>query len=317
MRLSYDGIEFQVLKVEAYSVTPIYDAMAGLDYLYDQVKLDVVCILNKDWTDRSAFPPPASLYQPTALVTEFTSGGNRPWNGLSVQGKFDQVSQPQFVGGLVGDGLTQGSTGPAATLVELFRRLRQPRRTLRLWMDSNPDPTATGDQAQETILLSPLPGAVVDCQGGPTCSFLQPLPIGSNASMALRLQFETHIPGCTDSSAPVLLSNRWSFTVSAENDYSIHIIEGEARFRMDLLHLNMMSADQFRNQFLHPIPVGFRREKPTVTLLPSGDGVRYQLLDREMPLNFPGGIYYGLNRVEIDEVRAYKAPIGIISGAIG
>jgi hypothetical protein len=318
MRLSYDGIEFKILKVENFSVTAIYDSMASLDYLYDEVKLDVVCILNRDVTDKSEFPDSPNIG--TTIIggiNQVPASAHRPWNNLKVVGDFIPSEQPVNQGG-TNDGLTRGNTGPAATLVDLFRRLRQPRRQLRVWMDSNPDLNLKGKAAEETILLSPLPGMSVDAAGGPICSYLQPMPIyGGNSTLALRLQFETHIPGCTDDDAPLILSNRWSFSVGAENDFAIHRIDGEVRFRMDLLHKRGFTADQFRRQFLHPIPVGFRRESPVVTLLPSGDGVKYSLTDRQMPLNFPGGIYYGLNRIEIVESRAYKAPIGIMSQLMG
>jgi hypothetical protein len=318
MRLSYDGIEFKILKVENYSSTAIFDSMASLDYLYDEVKLDVVCILNQDVTDKREFPKP-SLPPGTTIIqgiNQIPGSQHRPFNGLQVLGQYEKTELP--AGAVNGpDGLANGDRGPAATLVELLRRLAQPRRVLRVWMDSNPNPQVVGEAAEEIVLLSPLPGYSEDPCGGPVCTYKQPIPIGGNSTVALRLQFETHIPACTGKDAPIMLSNRWSFTVGAENDFAIHQIEGEARFRMDLLHKQGFTADQFRNQFLHPIPVGFRRESPTVTLLPTGDGVKYTLVDRQMPLNFPGGIPFACNKIEIVESRVYRAPVGIIAKYVG
>lgn len=318
MRLSYDGIEFELLKIEDWTRTAIYDSQAGVDYLYDEHSITCVCSLNPGYTDRSRFPPAKPSGQP--FLSHFGKKAER-WNRLQIKREVKPVEQPAGVPSAwhreAPKPPADAPTGAASTLTELFRRLRQPRRELLIWTNSRVLPGVPGSPAgelatREYLLQSPLPGFKLDATGGPTCNVMQVIPVGGNASMCLRLHFETHL-AASGPGGPVLLSNRWTFTTTAENDFAVHQISGEARFRADLLDARGMSADMFRKEILFPIPLGFRREKPTVTLMPSGDAVQYNLIDRQMPLHFPGGAPAALTRIEILERRGYETPNDVVA----
>lgn len=309
MQISYDGIEFKMLKMEEWTREAVFSE-DGVDYLYDYHKIQCQCVLNEGYTDKLDFPPVVN--EPDKIEQQSLSAGSATrWNGLKTAGGYLQASQPVVPGDK--PPLVQRSTGAPATLVELFKRLAVPRRQLVIWMDSDPNLALVEPQFRDNILFSPLPGKKEDAQHGPSCSVMGMMGSIGNVTIPLRLMFETHIPTCNDPNAPIMLSNRWSISTTYDPDTyaAIHIINGEARFRADLLHQNQLSADTFRNQFLHPIPLGFKREQPMVTLSSDGTSIQYQLIDKQQVLNFPAGAAYAAPKIEITEERGYVSPYGI------
>lgn len=316
MRMSYDGIEFEVLKIEDWTREAVFDDLSASDYLYDHHKITAICMLNEGYTDKLKFPPPENHDK---IEQESPSASNAlRWNNLSAGGGFDPAPQPQIK--VDRPPLTQRSTGSAPTLVELFKRLAIPRRQLIVWMDSDPNIALQDPNYRENVLFSPYPGMETDAIHGPTVTVMNVMGSVGNATVPLRLMIETHLAPCNDPNAPTMISNRWSFMTTYDPDTyaAIHVIEGVARFRLDLLHKAQLSADTFRNQFLHPIPLGFKREQPEVTLSPAGDAVSYKLIDKQQVFNFPGGANYAATKIEVLEEREYMAPFGLqdVEGAI-
>lgn len=309
MRMSYDGIEFQVLKIEDWTREAVFDDLSASDYLYDHHKITAICMVNEGYTDRSAFPPEQS-HDKIEQVSPSASNALR-WNNLSAGGGFDSAPQPQIR--MEKPPLVQRSTGAAPTLVELFKRLAIPRRQLIIWLDSDPNLALQDPNYRDNVLFSPYPGMETDALHGPTVTVMNVMGSVGNSTIPLRLMIETHLAPCTDPGAPTMISNRWSFTTTYDPDTyaAIHVIEGVARFRLDLLHQAQLSADTFRNQFLHPIPLGFKREQPEVTLSPAGDAVSYKLIDKQQVFNFPGGANYSATKIEVVENREYNSPFGI------
>jgi len=122
------------------------------------------------------------------------------------------------------------------------------------------------------------------------------------------MEFHTDI-GCP--SKGYVLANRWEFKVEHNPDdfTAVHIIDGMAHFRMDKLIKDSVTPDQLRKYFIHPIPNGFRRDPPSITLLPGGDAITYQIVDREQQLNFTGGQVYNATKIEIEMTREYTRPV--------
>jgi hypothetical protein len=181
---------------------------------------------------------------------------------------------------------------------------------------------------QEVLLQSPLTNddgelMPTDFQTGPKVRVVRINPIrGGDASIFLTLQIYTSV-GCPD--ALYMLANRWQWHVEHDPDSftAIHVIDGEAVFRLDKLLNDVVSPDQLRSQWLLPIPNGFRRDPPSITVLPAGNAVRYQIVDRQQILNLPGAQQYACTRIEIEQARTYTAsvqvqvPRGVGSGFIG
>lgn len=102
---------------------------------------------------------------------------------------------------------------------------------------------------------------------------------------------------------PALLSNRWSmaFGWNPQTYLKSQFIEGEAIFRMDVLSMRKLTADQLRRYIWHPIPDGYKRRPigdNDIVLSPGGNGIKYRLIDDQVMMNFPGGVKWGCIHVE-------------------
>lgn len=109
---------------------------------------------------------------------------------------------------------------------------------------------------------------------------------------------------------PALLSNRWtmSFGWNPENYLRHQSISGEAVFRMDVLHMRGLTADQLRGYLWHPIPSGYRRlpiEEGDVVLSPGGNSIQYRIADEQVMMNFPGGVQFGMIHADVQTEMVY------------
>lgn len=98
MFVSYDNIEFQMMRVEEYLYECIYDRSFS-DHIYNNLSLTAVCVLNRDLTDAGRYPP-----------------------GFGNQGQL-QNNRP---------------IGPAGTVPDLEKRLGTPRKQLRIYSYTDP-----------------------------------------------------------------------------------------------------------------------------------------------------------------------------------
>ncbi len=113
---------------------------------------------------------------------------------------------------------------------------------------------------------------------------------------------------------PPILSNRW--TMRQVPDPATHlnttIIEGTAHFRLDVLQKLRMSADQLRPFFMHPIPFGYVRMPPEVTILSDGASVQYTVVDIQQMMNNPGGQRWGIHSVKAQQTMSYNSPLDYV-----
>lgn len=203
--------------------------------------------------------------------------------------------------------------GPADAAISDFivrQRLAVPRRKLFLWMHSN-----LGKDVPRLILESPLGSAGTDCKTGPHFDVTWMDVIGGNTTIVLGFKVTTDVNNWVTygKQQSALLGNSWSFAVSHDQDYfATHIIEGVATFRRDVLEeiFSGRSAHDFRSEFMHPIPVGFKREKADVKLLPDGTSVAYTIVDVEQPMTFVGAL--GATDKNGQMVRPYATRVAIM-----
>lgn len=193
-------------------------------------------------------------------------------------------------------------SGPQ-TDAELRYRLMLPRQKLILW--------AYDRQTGKPIrwLESPRPGMATDAMNGP-------LPIGNPVvsaagepnSIGVYFEVQTDVLPCATGSDRAVLSHRWQMThVGDENNYLTRVTHGEIIFNGEYVHTMGVVPDDFRNQFIHPIPVGFVRRVPEVTQSSDGLTLRYTILDTDPTVVFDAGDS-GATMLEILEKITYNAP---------
>lgn len=237
-------------------------------YLYDHISIRCECLLNPDATTKEEF--------------KAKKGG-----GVIAAGK---------------------RSSPVETYLEIAERLRTPRARLIITMDSGLDANAD----PEVVLESPIPGYDCDAVSGPKCVVHRIDPTHGLSTIWMDIQLETDIDTCARDSKPAsaMIANRWTFVVSHDpsNHTAIHTIRGTANFRQDLLRKIGVVPDQLRKEFMHPIPIGFRRDPPTVIASPDGCSIEYEIVDREQLMSFVGSAKFHMTDISVVETRQYEKP---------
>ncbi len=228
-----------------------------------------------------------------------------------------------------------------ATDTELRTRLRRPRRTLAVWINSGPN----GDP--EYVLYQPFDGMNMDAFKGPMCREMPTKMVVGNVTGIKHLVFETwesplneygtddqinkskgggivalinSLTGLSGKlqnavkATPALISNRWSMKQlpQGETGLSSTIIEGTAIFRMDILNAKGISADQLRPLFMHPIPFGYVRMPPEVSQSSDGSRVDYRVVDVQQMINNPAGAVHGVKVLNATQSMEYSSPIDFV-----
>jgi hypothetical protein len=205
-------------------------------------------------------------------------------------------------------------TSPAITEIELVYRLAQPRKKLKIWMDSKLD--LADKDPKEYILESPYKDMDTDAKFGPACRLHRFIPDHGNASLVVDLEFHTTMSPCKDTDASAIVSNRWTYkiTYNPENYAEIRIIEGTAFFRMDLLLKQFGGVADNARQFLVPPPLnGYQRHAPIFELSPGGDALKYLIIDEQKPMSFPLGNKYRAASIQVKERRQYTTVGGSLT----
>lgn len=196
----------------------------------------------------------------------------------------------------------QHHTGPQ-TDAELRYRLMIPRQKLILWAYDR----QTGDPIR--WLESPRTGMTTDATFGP-------LPIGNPVvsaagepnSIGVYFEVQTEMLPCATGSDRMVLSHRWQTSHSGDdNNYLTRIIRGEIIFNGEYVHTFGINPDDYRNQFIHPIPVGFVRKVPEVSQSTDGLTIRYTITDTDPTIVFDAGDS-GATQLSIMEKVLYNVP---------
>jgi hypothetical protein len=105
--------------------------------------------------------------------------------------------------------------------------------------------------------------------------------------------------------------------------------QGTAIFRTDWVYANAsnpdvaaqqgQSPDSIRPLLFRPIPQGFIREGIQVEAIPDVTGVKYQYVDRQVPVNFPAGPYVRAARITALHRQAVTCGNieDVVGGALG
>jgi hypothetical protein len=81
---------------------------------------------------------------------------------------------------------------------------------------------------------------------------------------------------------------------------------------MDVLQALQLTPDQLRPFFMHPIPFGYVRMPPEVTVLSDGASVQYTIKDVQQMLNNPGGQRWGVHNISVKQEMQYHSPIDFV-----
>ena len=226
---------------------------------------------------------------PTANALRANPRGRNPGEIAQIHG----VTMEQDGAG--GQPANQMRSGPE-TDAELRYHLMTPRGKFILWAYDR----QTGKQFK--WVESPRPGFEVDAANGPhplACDVVN--ASGEPHSISVHYQIKTAQTPCPVGSDRFVLSHRWEMShVHDENYYLTRVIEGEIVFHAGVKHVIGLHPDMLRNQFLHPIPLGFQRHAPRIVQSSDGLTIRYVITDTDPTITFSPGDS-SATRIEIAE----------------
>ncbi len=171
---------------------------------------------------------------------------------------------------------------PATTHQALRYALSRPRQTLTFSV-----PDVSGPNKPDIVVLkSPLNNQGVDSLNGPTPLFLAVTEISGAKMWMVEFGVETHVHESYEQpQAPILLSNFWTMRQEIDNDlYTTQIAEGEAVFDLNQLAVQGKRADDYRQLVVYPVPPRFKRKEVQIQVSPTGESVRWRVVDREEPI---------------------------------
>lgn len=193
-------------------------------------------------------------------------------------------------------------SGPE-TDAEIRNHLWSPRKKLILW--------AYDRQTGRPIrwLESPRPGFTTDVANGPIPLSVDVVSVsGEPHSVAIHFQIATRMSPCPTGSDRLVLSHRWQMTHGHDQDhYLTRTIDGEVIFNGAVLRATGVKPDDIRRQFIHPIPLGFRRQPPEIVQSSDGLTIRYRVADTDPTITFDSGDS-GCTNVQIAERVLYQNP---------
>jgi hypothetical protein len=303
MYIEYNGVTLQLVDFIKRERDLVYDP-SGVDVIYVKHIIGAVCTIarggwptgtealsvtgdtiadveNPDGLSDSIIPNPASRGTPNYRTEQFSTRNQR---------------------GLL----------PIYTDADLRIRLLAPRKLLKIygWGES-------GGNGQNIWLQAPTPGAKVDAAGGPFPRALDVIDSsGEPNSMAVYFEIEANVPPCHSGEDQLILSHRWQMTHTHDEDYYLtRIINGTVIFNAAQVHAKGINPDWLRNQFIHPIPLGYKRGLPEITQSPDGHTIRYTITDTDEKITFAPADT-GATQIQIIEKLTHTSPL-VTSGQGG
>ena len=313
MELEYNGVSLELLSIDRADRVGVYTP-DGADLLYVKWVLSATCVyapspgypvataasaLSPDTEARlyDRAPPPPPLFSREQV--RGTDPSIPPFTQVTNVG-YDRTD-PRWLT----DANRPGRFNAVMTDAELRARLWVPRARLKI--------TAHDANGREVVWLqSPKPGLSVDVANGP-----HPISVdvveaaGSGHSMGVHFQIETSVSPCPSGSDRLILSHRWEMAHDHDDDYYLtRYIQGEVVFNAEILDKLDIWGDHVRNQFFHPIPLGFRRGGPKLVQSSDGLVIRYTIRDTDQTVTFEPGDS-GATHVEIAEKIGFNQTMSV------
>lgn len=303
MEITYNGVRMHLTEILKGSRTPVYTP-DGIDLLYVRWTLGCSCIL----TDMAMADPIAVAVK--ELSQETLDAQDEVGTSILGSGTF---------GGVVGtdppvrtlNQKIQGETNQyyrgAATDMEIRSRLLMPRKLLRIRATKQDGVTPF------TWLRSPRVGYECDATGGPKVTALDIIrSTGDGNQIGIYFEIQTDLTLGHGEAERLVLGHRWEITHgNTENYFAVRTIKGEVQFNAAVLESNYFQPDWIRQQLLHPIPLGFKRENVEVTRTSDGHTLAYTIVDVDTPITFDPGDS-GAVQMQIIEECGYTVPWRVV-----
>lgn len=297
MELEYNGVTLELLTLDRVHREAVYTA-DQTDLLYVRWVIGASCVFAS-----GGYPVATSVKSVSQQAREQLYGGS-PQTNLGVDPpapSSDKVSQRRNVASELG---AAGYNG-VETDVEVKSRLWTPRGKLKISAYDT-------DGKKVTWLESPRPGFSVDAANGP-----RPLAVdvvsatGDAGTLGVYFQIETCLPPCPNGSDRLVLSHRWQMTHEHDSNYYLtRIIEGEIVFNAAVVAKSGLTPDLVRAQFIHPVPLGFKRGGPRIVASSDGLTIGYAVADTDQTVTFSPGDS-GATQLDVQEQYAYESPWGL------
>lgn len=306
MHLEYNGVSMELLQLDQVSREAVYSS-DGQDLLYVKWIIGATCVYAP-----GGYPVGTAVINPNPdTKDELYPSANLRNNNRDVRGRNPQVWPfEQAVNTLGGQNRLQPSHTAVVTDVELKSRLWTPRQKLRLWVWDGGLGEGDATRGNRQVWMeSPRGDFPTDMAGGP-----KPLAVdvvtaaGEGLNFGVHFQIMTHLSPCPEGSDRLILSHRWQMSHHPDEDqYLSRIIEGEVVFNQAVLLQADYNPDWLRSQFLHPIPLGFKRKNVDVVQSSDGSTIRYTIVDTDSTIMFDAGDS-GATEIEIIENVSYANP---------
>ena len=280
MYLTYGNTTLQVIDLVRYERENVYDP-SGTDILYVKVTLGVSAVYSPGGLPN--LPSVTALTEDTASVLEGTDDTagvlDTTPRGLNPSGSnFLTGGPPALESGVTP--VTSQYTG-AETDAELRYRLLYPRQPLILWAADR----QTGNWVR--WLQSPRPGFELDCANGPKPLSCDVVTTQGEVTVGVLYQIETAVQPCPAGSDRLILSHRWTMShTHDERNYLTRVIRGTVVFNSAVVQYLAIYPDWIRNQFLHPVPLGYERKVPEITQSADGLVITYTITDTDPTIVF-------------------------------
>lgn len=306
MKIVYNDIEMQLVEMHSYERANVYTQDMA-DLLYVRHRLNMTCALgcggHPEGMAAALVPDKDDRLKPKDRRGGFIG---LPSHKQDNQGRLQANPLHQYFGSNPFGGEPGGATD--RLLVPL---LLEPRRKLKITAYRK---LQNEDKPVEfTWLESPRGSLKIDAANGPHplgCTLVEPTG-EAPVSGLLNFQIETHLPLAEGDEARPLISHRWTTSVQHDEDYyATRVVSGEAVFDPSLLDKFAAHPHEFISQLYHPIPVGFRRGLPEVTLESDNSRLSYTFTDTAVPMVFDAGTS-GATQCWIEEEWKYVSPMGI------
>lgn len=308
MKVTYNGVEMKLVEMVECEREAVYDE-SGTDLLYVRWRLGLVCTLAS-----GGYPGGTAVdfarKRGTVLDDRPSLAGRGPRDNNVIGGS--RPSAPwSAIAASETDPLSVATAANSAfiTDAELHTRLMTPRKKLKITA-ANPDgtdyvwlesprvilreaeaapgpPDLTVEAARAAFPARPM----TDSANGPTplrADVVQ--PSGELGTFGVHFVIETCLAPTTSADERLVLSHRWQTSMQSNADHFLtRVIVGEVRFSGAILSVSATHPDWYRSQFFHPIPLGFRRDVPDVSLSPDGLTLRYEIHDTDPTVTFDPG----------------------------
>lgn len=298
MELEYAGVNLELLTLDRVSRRAVY-TQDQADLLYIEWIIGATCVYA-----RGGYPVGTAALDLTRAAQNDLRGSGWPDGGVRGADPNLPVEFPQVANRGAAFFGSAGLNG-VETDVDLKTRLWLPRQRFVI--------SAYSTAGQKVVWLeSPRNGAPCDAANGP-----HPLSVdvvdatGDGATLGVHFQIKTCVPPCPAESDRLVLSHRWQMThAHDENYYLTRIVKGEIVFNGSVVHKYGLRPDAVRSQFIHPIPLGFRRGGPQIVQSSDGLTIGYTIVDTDASVTFDAGDS-GATHMDIVEKVSYESPWGV------